>query len=844
MRCGVVLVACGLLAAPAAASGSDDAGARKAPSARFLSAAEAPAVSTGRAGGPPARTGVPSARTGSGSSARTGSVPAARAGSGASAAAEELLTGRAPAALPAPQTVGAALARDLPAQTAPQTAASHLDQAHATTGHPPAAASAPFLAAPHTVATAGRGRISGRAVLSSGGSGGVSPGPDTTAPGPVTNLAALGAGTSDRLAWTDPSDTDLAGVTIRRAVGPTAPASPTAGTAVATPGKGVTSFVDSGLTAGTTYSYAVFARDAVPNYALAATVTLTLAKVVHVSGSLTGNAEFTADTLYVVDSDLTVAAGATLVVDAGTVVKVKDGAAIKAPGTLKVTGSASAPVTITSYEDDTVAGDTNGDGTGSVPVRGSWSLLDAERPSGGAAPVLSIDHAVVDFSSGIRTANATVSVTSSSVLSSSAAVHVVDTQDSGAVTVSNDTVSASDAGIDVDLDPTRTTAVPTVQNNAVSSINGTGLAVTGHLTSAAVSGNTESSVLQSGLRLAGVLTADSTVPTSGPIWVVDTLVVSEGTTLTVPAGVVMKVDGGFIEVDGTLAVQGTAASPVTITALQDDTVAGDTNGDGSASSPSAGSYVGITTGSGPNGSTPTVSIAHLTLAWAAGIQVAAGDGTVTGSTLENGGATGLAADQFGLPAATTDFENDTVSGGAGISVQLDPHSTSAPVVRNNTVSGVAGAAVSVAADDIDLGLLTGNTGSGDGVTGLVLAGTVTTSGSLPTSGLLVVLSSTCPDGEASPCATLTVASGTTVTVSAGIVVKAEQGAQLQVLGTLRSLATTGSPAVLTSLKDDTGGDTNDDGSATSPAAGDWRGVVGSSGTGFSDPTVQIRYAGG
>ena len=78
----------------------------------------------------------------------------------------------------------------------------------------------------------------------------------------------VGSATSSSLTltWTNPAAADYAGAMVRRAVGSTPPANPTAGTLVvdkATPG---TSHVDTGLTPGTTYSYAVFAHDAVPNY--------------------------------------------------------------------------------------------------------------------------------------------------------------------------------------------------------------------------------------------------------------------------------------------------------------------------------------------------------------------------------------------------------------------------------------------------------------------------------------------------------------------------------------------------------------------------------------------------
>jgi hypothetical protein len=69
--------------------------------------------------------------------------------------------------------------------------------------------------------------------------------------------------TSVALAWTNPDDVDFTGVTIRRADGPTPPVSATDGTAVADLLSPDSTFVDTGLTADTQYSYAVFARDAV-----------------------------------------------------------------------------------------------------------------------------------------------------------------------------------------------------------------------------------------------------------------------------------------------------------------------------------------------------------------------------------------------------------------------------------------------------------------------------------------------------------------------------------------------------------------------------------------------------
>ena len=99
--------------------------------------------------------------------------------------------------------------------------------------------------------------------------------PDTTAPGPVTALiAGVASDSSITLNWANPNDLDFTGVTIRRLVGDVAPATATDGTAVTFPASATaTSFTDTGLTALTLYSYALFAHDNAANYAAAVNVT-------------------------------------------------------------------------------------------------------------------------------------------------------------------------------------------------------------------------------------------------------------------------------------------------------------------------------------------------------------------------------------------------------------------------------------------------------------------------------------------------------------------------------------------------------------------------------------------
>lgn len=91
------------------------------------------------------------------------------------------------------------------------------------------------------------------------------------------------------------------------------------------------------------------------------------------------------------------------------------------------------------------------------------------------------------------------------------------------------------------------------------------------------------------------LTADTVWTTAGsPYWVQTKVKVAEGIRLTIEPGVIVKVgsssSSGQISVSGQLIVRGTAANPVVFTSHRDDSVDGDTNGDGSATLPAPGDW--------------------------------------------------------------------------------------------------------------------------------------------------------------------------------------------------------------------------------------------------------------
>ncbi len=267
------------------------------------------------------------------------------------------------------------------------------------------------------------------------------------------------------------------------------------------------------------------------------------------------------DIVYALTGFTTVGSGVTLQIDPGVMVKVNANRLIGVNGVLKVVGTPTNPVTITSMKDDTAGGDTNGDGTASAPEAGNWghiSFLDSSVDSENIIQNARIRYGGYFHNYGNEYYDCWYCEYWGAVRF-----------DSASPTIKNNVLNknrgyALSASVD---------SFPVVSSNQLELNDGNGLEIRGGTLS------TVTPVVYH-WNNTGIVYALPGYTTVG-----------SGVTLQIDPGVIVKVNANrLIGVNGVLKVMGTPSNPVTITSLKDDAAGGDTNGDGSATAPAPGDW--------------------------------------------------------------------------------------------------------------------------------------------------------------------------------------------------------------------------------------------------------------
>ncbi len=530
-----------------------------------------------------------------------------------------------------------------------------------------------------------------------------------------------------------------------------------------------------------------------------------------IGGTLDADRTFQGGITYLISSLTTVPQGMKLTVEPGVVVKFNSGIYLTVNGTLTADGTADKKIYFTSFKDDTVGGDTNGDGTATVPAHGDWGFLDFTATSTGSV----LDYAVLRYSGAtsgslkISTSSLTVS---NSVIENSKNYGIWIYQVSPTVTgctVQNNGQITGKSGIYAYL------SKGVFTGNTIKDNGGYGMEMTSSV-NATIENNTLSGNKYNAAMISGTLDADRTWR-SGMIYVSQYTTVPQGMKLTVEPGTIVKFDGSLynamIKVDGTLTADGTSDKKIYFTSFKDDTVGGDTNGDGTATVPAPGDWGNLQFTATSTGnlldyavvrctrstygsleirtSSLTVSNSLIENSNAYGIWTYDASPTVTGCTIQNNGKSGIYAnDSKGV------FTDNTIkdNGGYGIELVATSETTSADsLVKNNTLSG-------------------------NKYNAIYVSGGITTDVTWYSDQIYVVTAVSVHES-----AKLTIEPGTIVKMLGGY------NSRLSVAGTLTAKGTADKKIYFTAFTDDSvGGDTNGDGDATVPAPGYWEGMQFSS----------------
>ena len=258
-------------------------------------------------------------------------------------------------------------------------------------------------------------------------------------------------------------------------------------------------------------------------------------------------------------------------------------------GTLVADGEPGQQIYFTSIkdDDDAAGGDTNGDGDDSSPAPGDWNYLYFY----GNSPGNLLDNVVVRYGgngSGSVYINSSSPMTVSNSVIEQGLYYGIYAYNTGEVALTNNTISNNGQyGI-----YGYTSSLLDLDGNTISGHTESAIYLDiNSLRDATIGTNTLSGNAVNAILTGGTLSEDATWSPDDVTYVLDSLTVNSGATLTIEPGTAVKfAQYGSMYIYGTLVADGEPGQQIYFTSINDDEVGGDTNGDGDDSSPAPGDW--------------------------------------------------------------------------------------------------------------------------------------------------------------------------------------------------------------------------------------------------------------
>lgn len=524
---------------------------------------------------------------------------------------------------------------------------------------------------------------------------------------------------------------------------------------------------------------------------------------------------------YYFPNDLKVQSTDTLTIESSSILKfyssrtlyVYDG------GVIHAVANPDEDILFTSYKNDNAGGDTNGDGTASAPENRDWYGIRIEGQTSSASSRLKhieVSFAGYEYSGSHDYRGGLTIVNSSPLVDSSLFVNnyygVVIMNGASPTFTNNEIGSSGVVPVALTFD-----ATPVFTNNSFSSSN-----------------NQYDAIGLIGTTITGANTLPKRDFTSIPnvtYLLLTNLYVATGATLTIDPGVVIKSLGAGVQVKGILNSIATSGEKIVYTSVKDDNVGNpkDTNKDGNNTVPANTDWRGIAFGEDAGASVMDYNIVRYARYNAAfyyddanhyiyptgAVNVMNGDVTISNTEIAN--TQNYAIDSWGTAQPTITNNSFSNTGSVPVALSL----TSDPTFSGNTLANVGLIAIGYHGETITVdGIIRNRDFAGyDDITTVLLG-------------------------------TSTIASGSTLTIEPGTVIKVANSTNylLYVEGALKAEGKVDSTIYFTSIYDDQVGnplDTNGDGGATTPAPDNWGAIRFKSTTDDANSAIthtEIRYS--